>query len=153
EALRQASARLDLAVRSSSTAIWELDMPDGRIENARVFMMNLWEGLGYDPQTMPTDFSSVFALFFHPDELERVGRELQEYLAGDRREWKNEYRVLSKDGSTRWHLSRGTVLRDADGKPVRFLGTNTDITDLKRAEEAVAEQARLASLAADVGVA
>jgi PAS domain S-box-containing protein len=139
EALRQANARVELAVRSSSISIWECDMPDGRIENAHLTLFNVWESLGYDARTMPTDFSSAFAVFFHPDDLKRVGREIQELLAGDGQEWKNEYRALRKDGSTRWLLARGTVLRDRDGKPVRFIGTSTDITDRKRAEEALRE--------------
>src|SRR5262249_23282642 len=121
--------------------------------NADLTLINVWESLGYDPQTIPNDFSSAFALYFHPGEMERVGRELQELIAGDGREWNKEFRARSKDGSTRWHLSRGTVVRDPEGKPLRFIGPTVDIPDLKRAEEAVAEQARLASLAADVGVA
>jgi PAS domain S-box-containing protein len=137
EALRQANARVDLAVRSSDLCIWECDMPDGRIENAHLNLNNLWEPLGYDAQTMPTDFSSAFAIYVHPDDQERVGRELQELFAGDEQEWKNEYRVRSKDGSTHWLLSRGTLLRDPKGMPVRFIGTSVDITDLKRAEEAL----------------
>jgi PAS domain S-box-containing protein len=139
EALRQANARLDLAVRSSNIAIWELDMPDGHIDNAHLSLINLWEMLGYDARTMPTDFPSAFALYFHPDDGERAGRELQELMAGDGHEWNNEFRVRSKDGSTRWHLSRGTVVRDGERKPARFLGTTADITDLKRAEEALRE--------------
>src|SRR5262249_33241641 len=142
EALRQANARLDLAVRSSNIAIWELDMPDGHIENAQLTLINLWEMLGYDARVMPTDFSSAFTLYFHPDDQERAGRELQELLAGDGHGWNTEFRVRSQDGAIRWHLSRGTVLRDPEGKPVRFLGTTADITDLKRAEEALRERQR-----------
>jgi PAS domain S-box-containing protein len=153
EELKTANARIDLAVRSSNLCIWELDMPDGRLENANHTLINVWESLGYDPRTMPTDFSSAFPLYFHPDDRERVGHELQELIASDGHEWNNEFRVRRKDGSTRWHLSRGTVVRAPEGKPLRFIGTTVDITDLKRAEQAVAEQARLASLAADVGVA
>src|SRR6516162_8838520 len=137
EALKTANARIDLAVRSSNLCIWECDMPDGRIENANLTLINVWESLGYDPRTMPTDFSSAFALYFHPDDYERVGREIQELLAGDGCEWNNEFRVRSKDGSTRWHLSRGTVVRTSEGKPLRFIGTTTDITDRKRAEAAL----------------
>ena len=62
EALKTANARIDLAVRSSNLCIWECDMPDGRIENANLTLINVWESLGYDPRTMPTDFSSAFAL-------------------------------------------------------------------------------------------
>ena len=111
EALRQANARVELAVRSSNISIWECDMPDGRIENAHLTLVNVWESLGYDPRTSPTDFSSACALFFHPDDLERVGREIQELLASDGQEWKNEYRALTKDGSTRWLLARHSVAR------------------------------------------
>jgi PAS domain S-box-containing protein len=142
EALRQANARLELALRSSDISIWECDMPDGRVENAHLTLFNVWESLGYDARTMPTDFSAACAFFFHPADLERVGREIQELLAGDGQEWKNEYRALAKDGSIRWILGRGTVLRDSDGKPVRFIGTCIDITALKRAEEALRERER-----------
>jgi two-component system sensor histidine kinase/response regulator len=137
EALRQANERVELAVRSSNICIWECDMPDGRIENAHLTLFNVWESIGYDARTSPTDFSSAFAGYFHPDDQERVGRELHALLAGDGHEWKNEYRVLVKDGSIRWLLARGTVVRDPDGKPVRFIGTSTDITDRKRTEEAL----------------
>jgi two-component system sensor histidine kinase/response regulator len=142
EALHQANARLDLAARGSNLAIWECDMPDGRIENSHLTLINVWESLGYDAQTSPTDFPSRFALLFHPGDQERVGRELQELFASDRQDYESEYRVRTRDGSTRWHLARGTVLRDPEGKPVRFIGTSADITAFKRAEEALRERER-----------
>jgi two-component system, sensor histidine kinase and response regulator len=142
--LRQAHERLDLAVRGSNLSIWECDMRDGRIENSHPTLINAWEPLGYDVRTCPSDYPSAFALLFHPDDQQRVRRELQELFAGDGREYESEYRVRSKDSSTRWHLSRGTVLRDPEGKPIRFIGTSADITDLKRAEEALRQaKARL----------
>ncbi len=142
EALRQANDRVELAVQSSDLSIWDCDMPDHRIENAHITLFNVWESLGYDGRTMPTDFPSACAVFFHPEDLARVGRELQDLLASDGLQWKNEYRVQAKDGSTRWLFARGTVLRDPDGKPVRFIGTSTDITDRKRVEEALQERER-----------
>jgi len=66
-----------------------------------------------------------------------VGRELEDLFASDSHEYESEYWVWKKDGSIRWLLTRGTVLRDPKGKPVRFIGTSTDITDRKRAEEAL----------------
>jgi len=142
EALRQANARLDLAVRSSNISIWECDMPDGRIENSHHTYTNVWESMGYDAATAPTDFPSRFAILFHPIDKERVMREIQELFDSDRQDYESEFRVLWQDGSIRWHLSRGTVLRDPDGKPVRFIGTSADITALKRAEEALRERER-----------
>src|SRR5262249_53458049 len=107
EALRQANARVEVAGRSSNISIWECDMPDGRIENAHMTLFSVGESLGYDPREIPTDFSSAFALVFHPDDQERVGREIQELLASGGQEWKSEYRAVAKDGSIRWLLGRG----------------------------------------------
>src|SRR5262249_55064202 len=137
--LRDVNRRLELAMRGSNIAIWECDMPGGRIENGDLTLINVWESLGYDARTSPTDFSSTFALLWHPDDQQRVRRERQKVFASDGQEYESEYSVLSKNGSTRWHLARGTVLRDSNGQPVRFIGTSTDITELKRAEEALRE--------------
>src|ERR1700751_5285448 len=68
EELREAKARLDLAVRGSNLAIWECDMPDGRIENSHPTLINVWQLLGYDVRTAPKDFPSIFALLWHPDD-------------------------------------------------------------------------------------
>ena len=57
EELRQANARLDLAVRGSNMSIWECDMPDGRIENSHLTLINAWELLGYDARTSPDGLS------------------------------------------------------------------------------------------------
>ena len=100
----------------------------------------MWESLGYDARTVAHGLSPRPSLLLvHPDDQERVGREIEELFASDGQEYENEYRVRTKDGSTRWHLARGTVLRDPEGKPVRFIGTSADITDRKRAEEALRE--------------
>ncbi len=137
EELRQANERLELAVHGSNLAIWEVDMPDGRLENGHVTLINTWESLGYDPAEVPTDFSGVFALAVHPAERARVGRAIQACLSGETRKFDAEYRVPHKDGSEQWHLTRGTVLRDPNGRPIRFIGSRVDITDLKLAEEAL----------------
>src|SRR3954451_11725355 len=90
ERLREANARLDLAVRGSNLAIWECDMPDGHIENSHPTLVNFWESLGYDSRTAPPDFPSLVALTMHPDDQGRVGREIQEFLVSDRRVFETE---------------------------------------------------------------
>ena len=52
---------------------------------------------------------------------------------------KSEYRVRHNDGSYRWILSRGVAVRDAAGTPIRFIGSIVDITDRRKAEEALRE--------------
>src|SRR5262249_21043807 len=137
EELRQVNARLELAMHASNIGIWEYDMPDGRIENSQQTFINVWEPLGYDPREAPTDFASGFTLAIHPDDQERLRRDVQEFLVSQRREFETEYRVRSKDGSECWRLARGVALRDPEGRPVRFVGTFVEITDRKRAEEAL----------------
>ena len=48
--------------------------------------------------------------------------------------------MLHKDGSVRWFLSRGSMIRHADGAPHHIVGTKTDITERRRAEDAIREQ-------------
>src|ERR1700722_10597033 len=55
ELLRRSKERLELAVHGSNLSIWEIDMPDGRIENSRQTYTNMWETLGYGPLEAPTD--------------------------------------------------------------------------------------------------
>jgi PAS domain S-box-containing protein len=134
EELRQANARLDLAVRGSNISIWEYDMPDGVFENARMHQINAAGQLGYDRAERPTTYADVMALI-HPEDRARTQRAMQACLAGETREYEVEYRMRRRDGSYRWILSRGVVVRSATGKPIRFSGSRTDITDRKRAED------------------
>ena len=106
EALHLASARLNLAVRGSNIGIWEIDMPDGVLQDGRVIFINLWEQFGYDRPDSPTDFATPMSLV-HPDDRERLEQSLQSYLLGadqgarDRASGRSQERVLSLDALTR----------------------------------------------------
>ncbi len=69
----------------------------------------------------------------HPDDRAAFQGELDRVFGGFE-DFASEYRVLQADGSVRWVLARGRVLRDADATPVRFLGVAVDMTDRKQAE-------------------
>jgi two-component system, sensor histidine kinase and response regulator len=139
EELSQADARLGLALRGSNIGIWEYDMPDGDYRHGRVYSMNIWEQFGY---LTPPD--SAFAhetgtAGIHPEDRARVEEAIRSYLAGETSEYEVECRGRHKDGSYRWTLARGVAVRDAGGKPIRFVGSSVEITDRKRAEEALRE--------------
>ena len=137
EELRHVNARLDLAVRGSNIAIWECDMPDGIIEDSHPTFINVWESLGYDPLTAPRTLPRRSPSWCIPTTRSAREREIQEVLASESREFETEHRGRHKDGSDRCALARAVTLRDPEGKPVRFIGSFVDITDLKRAEEAL----------------
>ena len=133
--LSQAHARLELAVRGSNVRIWDVDMPDGEFQNGRMSTVNFWEHLGYGPETQAETTTAVSLL--HPDDLEPALHAVQAALSGETKGFEAEFRVRHKDGTYRWMLSRGAVVRNAAGLPVRFIGSDVDTTDLKRAEAAL----------------
>src|SRR5271157_2392944 len=137
-ALRLANARVDLAVRGSNIGIWEIDMPDGDYRHGHRYHVNIWEQLGYERPDSRTDHETGMVLV-HPDDRASLEAAMGRYLAGETAEFEVENRVHHKDGSYRWILTRGVAVRDAEGKPVRFVGSCVDITDRKRAEQALRE--------------
>src|SRR3954451_905039 len=137
EELSLAHARLELAVRGSNITIAEINMPDGVLENSRLELISVGKHhSGYDRSELETDFATVMARV-HPDDRERVERGLRAHLSGQTREYEAECRARHKDGSYSWRLSRGAAVRDAEGRAIRFMMSAVDITDLKRAEEAL----------------
>ncbi len=136
EMFRRANARLELAVRGSNINIWEIDMPDGVLENGRLTLATFWEQLGYERPESPTDFATSAALV-HPDDRSPLETAMRRYLAGEAGEFEVENRCRHKDGSYRWMLTRGIAVRDGGGKPIHFVGSGVDITDRRQAAEAL----------------
>jgi len=72
----------------------------------------------------------------HPDDKAATLAGVQDYFDGKVPIYITEHRMLCKDGSYKWILDRGiAVSRDAEGKPLRLIGTHTDITEHKQMEE------------------
>jgi two-component system sensor histidine kinase/response regulator len=136
-ALRQAHARLQLALQGSSVGIWDIDMPDGTLENAGLTFVNLWEQHGYDPN-IRLGFEDL-AERWHPDDRERVAQAVTSYLSGETPEHEIVCRMLKKDGGSSWNLCRGIAVRDEAGKPIRFIGSAVDVTDRIEIENALRE--------------
>ncbi len=70
----------------------------------------------------------------HPDEVGRVVEKFQQHIASGE-EWEDTFPLRSKTGEYRWFLSRALPIRDENGNIVRWFGTNTDIEDVRLAEE------------------
>jgi PAS domain S-box-containing protein len=157
--LRKANERIALAVRGSHVGVWENDMPDGDYWAGRFHCTNIMEQLGYPDPESAIDYTTVSAPI-HPDDRPRMEAALRACLAGETAAYSVEFRARHRDESYRWMLSRGLAVRDATGRPVRFVGTRVDITErkgaedaLRAAEEGAAERARMAEMGRDVGIA
>jgi len=77
----------------------------------------------------------------HPEDVERVRRELDDHLSSASDHFESEHRLLHRDGSYRWVLCRGVAERDGRGQATRMAGSLTDISDRKWAEERLVHDA------------
>jgi two-component system sensor histidine kinase/response regulator len=131
ESLQRTKTRLELSVRGSNVRIWDIDMPDSNLQDSLIYVG------GYCHKF------STFLSRVHPDDLERLMRAVHASLSGESKGFSSEFRMRpQKKGPYRWMLSRGRVVFDAAGKPVRFVGSNADITNLKQTEEALRSSER-----------
>jgi PAS domain S-box-containing protein len=129
ERLREAEERFRIAAETSTDVIYEWDLQQGIH-----WFGNIDEMLGYGPGEFPRTLDA-WADSVHPQDLERVMAGVQTHLE-TRSPYVSEYRVRRKDGIYRWWAARGIAARAPNGDPVRWIGTVTDITDRKQAEEA-----------------
>ncbi len=151
QALRLANSQLDAAVRGSNVGIWEVDFPEGTYFDGRGRFINVWEQLGESPPETSLEATAWMASL-HPDDRERVVAGIQAQMAGPGNDYEIGYRTRHRDGSYRWMLSRGTIVRDESGKAVRVTGSRVDVTELKRIENELRqakEEAEAANRAKD----
>lgn len=131
ENLLNLSNRLQLAVHATGIGIWDWDLQHDQ---------TLWDEDMYRIyQTEPSDprqIGIIWESLLHPEDAERVKSELNAALEG-RAEYDTLFRIITEQKEERYIKGNGLVLRDASGKPERMIGTNTDITSRKRAEEEI----------------
>lgn len=137
EELRASRERFELVVRGSGAGIWDWDLRTGI-----VYYSSRWKTLfGYEEHEIGDCFEA-WARLLHPDERDRIVRLQEEFLAGTSETLTAEYRLRHKDGTYRWIVARGIAVRDERGKACRLVGSHTDITDRKLAEEKVKAEQR-----------
>ncbi|HEY9627161.1 MAG TPA: PAS domain S-box protein [Coleofasciculaceae cyanobacterium] len=132
EALRQSQERYVLATRSASVGVWELNPQTGEF----YLDPNIKSFLGYSEIELPNSCEAWFS-YCYPEDQPAVFEMSKACVEGHRSDFAIEHRVFHKDGSIRWLMARGTALQDEQGVTVRLIGTTTDITDLKLAEQAL----------------
>jgi two-component system cell cycle sensor histidine kinase/response regulator CckA len=133
-ALRKSEERFELMARATNDAVWDWDFATNRMW----WNVGVRSFLGYPPDTVGTDFN-WWQEHVHPEDRERMISCVRAVIDGGGRFWLDEYRFLCADGSYACVFDRGYVLQDDHGKPIRMIGAMMDITDRKRAEEALRE--------------
>jgi PAS domain S-box-containing protein len=129
-ALRESEERLRLSLLAANQGFWDLNVQTGEVvvsaEYARM--------LGYDPASF-RETNAAWLDRLHPDDLEQVCRTYEDYVAGRLSDYRVEFRQRTASGDWKWILALGKIVAwDKDGKPLRMMGTHTDIHDRKQAE-------------------
>jgi len=132
-ALEASEERWKFALEGSRSAVWDYDIPSGRIQHSP-----MWMGmLGYEPDEFELS-RELWESLLHPDDRTQASLTLDSHLRGNMEFYDFEYRILCKDGSYKWIHSRAKVMeRTAAGTPLRITGTHYDMTERKAAEEQI----------------
>jgi PAS domain S-box-containing protein len=129
--LQESNAKLEEAQRITHVGYWEWDVVTGRVnwsdESYRIY--------GLQPQEHPIELAEIREMI-HPEDRAFVFRTAEEALRGGART-DVEHRIVRPKGEVRIVHSQGDVKRDASGRLYQMFGTVQDITDRKRAEEAL----------------
>lgn len=127
---QESEARLNSVLEVTNEGIWDWDITTGKvIHNRQWFRI-----LGYMDDRTEGSLAN-FKQHIHPDDLAQVTHVLEQHLAGQSEYYYSEHRMLDANGEVIWVADRGRVFeRDEQGRPVRMLGSCTNISDRKLSE-------------------
>lgn len=132
-------ARWKLAFEANGDGVWDWDIPSGRVD----FSDSLKAMLGF-PREVAWTSVSEWSDRVHPDDLPGAMQLVEDHLAGRTASYSCEHRLRCADGSWKWVLDRGLLLtRDANGAPLRMIGSHTDIHESKTARDRVEADQRM----------
>lgn len=117
--------RFVLAIEGANDGLWDWDLLSGQL----ILSERFENMLGYDAGELSSFLSSWFSLL-HPEDAFRTEKAVNNYLEKEQQgSFECRFRLRKKDGSWCWVLGRGKAQFSLDGKALRFVGFNTDITD------------------------
>ncbi|MBV9281159.1 MAG: PAS domain S-box protein, partial [Chloroflexi bacterium] len=132
--LRAANERFRLAEEAANGFVYDWDIQTGRVTRSEGFQRIL----GYAPGEI-AETAEGWVELIHPDDLAAIEGATPASLGPKQNAYAAEYRVRHRNGRYIDVLDRGLVMRDAAGSIVRIVGSTVDITERKRAEEALRE--------------
>ncbi|OOY52664.1 EAL domain-containing protein [Solemya velum gill symbiont] len=130
--LRRSERRWKFALDGAGDGVWDWNPKTDRA----IFSQRWNEILGYADGEFPETGAAVFKAI-HPQDVKSVTKGVRQYMReGGDSSYTADFRMRTKSGDWKWVAARGKIVaRDAQGNPVRIIGTHTDISDRKLAEE------------------
>ncbi|MFC2084212.1 PAS domain S-box protein [Bacteroidota bacterium] len=133
--IQQSEKRFQYAIEATTDGLYDWNI----LTNEIYFSPGYFTMLGYEPDELPHTLETLKKLL-HPEDAVRSKKRLSEYLSAGKGDASIELRFKSKTGDWTWILSRGKIVEyDDEGKPSRMVGTNVNIDERKKAEEALRE--------------
>jgi len=129
ETLRESEERFALAMQGANDGLWDWNL----VTNEMCYSSRWKSMLGYEDGTITHTPGEWFDRIV-PEDLERVKTAISSHLAGYTDHFECEYRMVHRDASRRWVLSRGLAVFNRDGEATRIAGSLTDITARKVAD-------------------
>jgi len=145
EALKESEEKLKLSMKSAREGMWEWDFTTDQAYFDDVCL----QMLGYRPGEIQKK-GEWWWTQWHPDDVAPAKKAVKDYLEGHAENYSVEFRLRNKSGKHVWISSNGVVLRkDKNNKPLYMIGIHQDITERKKAEDALRKsQEDLRNLAA-----
>ena len=139
----QASEELrELAVQGAGIGVWDWDLCTDMLQ-----VDERWAAIRGYPLAEAPAARTFWLQLIHPDDLPELTAKIEQYFAGEIPLYQTEYRTQTKDGQWKWVLSRGKVVAwDEADHPVRFLGTELDITDYKHLEQQLRQAQKMEAI-------
>jgi PAS domain S-box-containing protein len=134
-ALETSEGRLRLALEAGRLGVWEWDIPTGTVQ----WTDNL-ETIHGLPHGSFGGTLAAFQALVHPDDRPRVDEAIRKALE-EGESYDNEFRTIWPDGSLHWVAAKGTMIADAEGRPLRLVGTATEVTERRRLDRQLRERA------------
>ena len=132
EELKKSEERWQLALKGNNEGIWDLNLKTNEVFRSARYK----EILGYEDHELGND-NDDWVRRIHPDDFDRVMQANLDYLERKIPYYAVEYRLRCKNGSYKWVMGRAQAVWDEAGNPVRMVGSTTDISNHKLAEEAL----------------
>ncbi len=133
--LQDSEARFRLTLEKLGDNVWEHDFLTGQ----SYFSNTEYELLGYNSQEK-MDYAKLWWSSIYPEDLRIIEESDANYKNGTSDHHSLEYRILHKNGVIKWILDKGVVTqKDAEGLPLKIIGTHTDITAIKEIQIALKE--------------
>tara|TARA_R110001583_G_scaffold35585_1_gene118156 strand:- start:6247 stop:8628 length:2382 start_codon:yes stop_codon:yes gene_type:complete len=142
--LRESKERYILAVGASNMGIWDWNLP-----TKNIYFSAVWKKqLGYKENELENSFKTYKQLL-HPNHVQRVFKELKEYIKNPVGKFKSDFKFKHKNGNYIWIQSTAEALKDEQDKTTRLFGMHRDITKYVLHEKTIQKQYTQLQIAKD----